>query len=351
MRELARILGKIVTSFPAVTFGPPHYRHLERDKISALKYHKGNFEGKISLSGKAVSEIHYWINNIDNSSHHIKYIPNPDITIHTYASLTGWGITNEISPSRGLWHKAELDHINSFQMDHLELKSIEIGIYTYCKNKIFLHVRVICDNVTSTAFINNMGGIKNETCNTFASRIWNFCTENKLWVSAAHIPCKNNLEADEQSRILQDATEWKLHPELFQKIIDKFGIPHIDLFTSRINRQLKRYVSWHPEPEAMAVNAFSLNWNNNYFYIPPFSLVGRVLAKVNRDKTEAVIVVPDWSTQYWYPQIMQMTSHKPLYFRPSAKNLILTHKPSDNHPLHLKLQLMAVRVMLLLLKF
>ena len=58
MRELARILGKIVTSFPAVTFGPPHYRHLERDKISAFKYHKGNFEGKISLSGKAVSEIH-----------------------------------------------------------------------------------------------------------------------------------------------------------------------------------------------------------------------------------------------------------------------------------------------------
>ena len=128
-------------------------------------------------------------------------------------------------------------------MDHLELKTIEIGIYTYCKNKIFLHVRVICDNVTSTAFINNMGGTKNETSNNFASRIWNFCTENKLWVSEAHMPCKNNLEADKQSRILQDATEWKLHPELFQKIIDKFGIPHIDLFTSTINRQLKRYVS------------------------------------------------------------------------------------------------------------
>ena len=61
---------------------------------------------------------------------------------------------------------------------------------------------------------------------------------------------------------------------------------------------------------------------------PPFGLVGRVLAKVNRDKTEAVIVVPDWSTQYWYPQLMQMTSHEPLYFRPSAKNLILTHKSS-----------------------
>ena len=31
---------------------------------------------------------------------------------------------------------------------------------------------------------------------------------------------------------------------------------------------------------------------------PPFSLVGRVLAKIHRNKTNAVVVVPDWSTQY-----------------------------------------------------
>ena len=74
------------------------------------------------------------------------------------------------------------------------------------------------------------------------------------------IPGKNNIEADQQSRILQHATEWKLHPEPFQKIVDKFGKPDINLFASRINTQLKRYVLWHPEPEAMAVNSFSLNW-------------------------------------------------------------------------------------------
>ena len=173
-----------------------------------------------------------------------------------------------------------------------------------------------------------------------------------MWVSAAHISGKNNIEADQQSRVPQNATEWKLYPELFQKIVDKSGKPDIDLFASRINRQLKRFVPWHPQPEAMAVNDFSLTWNNNYFYMfPPFCLVGRVLAKVNKDKIEAVIVVNDWSTQHRYPQLMQVTSHQPLYFQSSAKNLILTHKPSENHPLHLKLQLMTIRVMLLLLKF
>ena len=94
----------------------------------------------------------------------------------------------------------------------------------------------MCDNLTAIAYVNNMGGIKSETCNNIASRIWNFCTENNLWISAAHIPGKDNAEADQQSRILQDATEWKLHPELFQKIVDKFGKPDTDLFASRTNR-------------------------------------------------------------------------------------------------------------------
>ena len=71
IRELARILGNMVASFPAVTFEHLHYRHLERDKMRVLKYHKGNFEEKISLSAKAVSEIYWWINNIDNSCHYI----------------------------------------------------------------------------------------------------------------------------------------------------------------------------------------------------------------------------------------------------------------------------------------
>ena len=71
-----------------------------------------------------------------------------------------------------------------------------------------------------------------------------------MWVSAAHIPGKDNIEADQQSRILQDATEWKLHPELLQKVVHKFGKPDLHLFASKISRQLKSYACWHPEPDA-----------------------------------------------------------------------------------------------------
>ena len=40
---------------------------------------------------------------------------------------------------------------------------------------------------------------------------------------------------------------------------------------------------------------------------------------------------------------MQMTNNEPLYFRALAKNMILPDKPSENHLLHPKLQLMAIK--------
>ena len=84
-----------------------------------------------------------------------------------------------------------------------------------------------------------------------------------------------NIEADKQSRLLEDSTEWKLNPTLFHKIVEKFGKPDKDLFATRIDKHLDSYLSWHPEPEAMAINVFSLTCSNNYFCMfPPFSLVG-----------------------------------------------------------------------------
>ena len=51
--------------------------------------------GKIKLSAKAKAEIQWWINNIDNSCHHIN-ISNSDIAIYTDESL-GDGVSLMVS--------------------------------------------------------------------------------------------------------------------------------------------------------------------------------------------------------------------------------------------------------------
>ena len=58
-------------------------------------------------------------------------------------------------------------------------------------------------------------------------------------------------------------------------------IPNIDLFASRTNKQLTPFVSYKPDPEAIAVNAFNLSWKPYSFYaFPPFCLISRVLQKI-----------------------------------------------------------------------
>ena len=82
---------------------------------------------------------------------------------------------------------------------------------------------------TAVSYINKKGGIKAPECNRVAKVIWEWCITQNLNISASHIPGKNNTEADLQSRKhSSDSTEWMLHPELFQKITNKFGTPDIE---------------------------------------------------------------------------------------------------------------------------
>ena len=145
-----------------------------------------------------------------------------------------------------------------------------------------------------------------------------------LHISAAHILGKEHFEADKNSRKFQDATEWQLNPKIYKAVCDTFGTPEIDLFASRINRQTEKYVSWKPEPEAFAVDAFSINWRHHFIYIfPPFSLLTKVIKKLCQDQATGILVFPAWSTQPWYPQVLELSENVSLKIRPNLTNLIL----------------------------
>ena len=85
---------------------------------------------------------------------------------------------------------------------------------------------------------------------------------------------------------------WILH-----KIVEKFVKPDIYLFTTRINKQLDRYVSWHPETRGNGYQCLLSYLEQQWFlHVPPFSLVGWILVTIYRDKANAMMAVPDWST-------------------------------------------------------
>ena len=78
-----------------------------------------------------------------------------DTTIHTDASLDGWGAVCQKYETGGMWTKQE----QALQINALELLGAKLGLFHFFKDtKDIKHIRVMMENNTAVAYINNMRG-------------------------------------------------------------------------------------------------------------------------------------------------------------------------------------------------
>lgn len=340
IREVARVLGLMVSSFSAVEIGPLYYRNTEKEKIKALKNSLGNFEANMNITNEMKLELKWWSDNIHDQKRVIDR-NNPEITIQTDASKEGWGAVLNKNKTGSVWNKIERDnHIN-----YLELLAIFYALKSF-KNELknICHVKIMTDNTTAVSYINKMGGVKSELCNDITKKIWFWCIEHEIWVTATHIAGKRNTEADFQSRNFNDQIEWQLDTKIFRKLCSIWGTPEIDLFASHLNTQLKTFCSWTADPESSFVDCFSLDWNKFYSYLfPPFSMIGRCVKKIQKDQAEVLFVGPLWPTQPWYVNILKLLVDTPIIIPARKKLLTLPYKDLV-HPLEKTLNLMVCRL-------
>ena len=162
-------------------------------------------------------------------------------------------------------------------------------------------------------------------------------------MSVAHIPGKQNLVADFESRRNQREAEWRLNKAALQNALSRLNFqPDIDLFASRINYLFPKYVSYRPNPQAFAIDAFSLQWSRLDFYaFPPFSVIPAVLSKMQREEALGVVVLPDWPAQGWYPKALEMLKQEPIYLKARRDLLRLPSHPEEVHPIWHKLYLLV----------
>lgn len=186
-----------------------------------------------------------------------------------------------------------------------------------------------------------MGGVRFPQLYLTSRLIWKFCEDRKLFVFASYISSKENEIADAESRRQHLDTEWELSETAFAKITSQLGIPDINLFASRLNNKCNRYVSWQRDPGACAINAFTMDWNNCYFYaFPPLAVLLKVLKKIITDKAEGIVVAPFWPIQPWFPLFQSLLCSDPVILEPP--NCILLS--SVNSAIPPKLSHMAGRL-------
>lgn len=211
------------------------------------------------LSKLAYAGISWWISNALTSNRRIDH-EKVSHTLNTDASTQGQGVSLNGTTTGGRWSSSEESH----NINYLELQAILLGLQSLCKEVTHDYIRVMTYNTTAVAYVRNTGGSHSLTCNDITRQIWEWCLPRIIWVSTSPIPV--------EIRAFDDSTEWKLNVDVFNTIVNILGTPTIDMFASRLNHQPTPFVSWLPDPQAMAIDVFTLDWTNHFLRpFPPLA--------------------------------------------------------------------------------
>ena len=115
--------------------------------------------------------------------------------VTSHASLTGWGYYREGVQYGGHWSHAE----KMFHINYLEIKAAFFALKCLLSKLQNRHVRLMLGNVTAVSCLNHMGTNHSVSCNAITQAVRTWCLSHNISISAAHIPGKDNVVADQES--------------------------------------------------------------------------------------------------------------------------------------------------------
>jgi hypothetical protein len=300
-RMWQRLLGLLAATERLVPQGLLHMRPLQlslRSKWSQVSQSQNQL---VTIAGPIRGCLQWWQDPRNVMIGVPIVYPDPQVEVFTDASLFGWGAHVNHQTVSGVWTEDQsLLHINLLEMEAVRLALLHF--------QSLLHHKVVLiatDNTTVMSYINRQGGTHSDSLYLLVEDILVWAQLHNIHLRARHIPGRLNVLADLLSRRHQTIpTEWRLLPEVFSQISAIWGQPHIDLFATYLNAQLRQYVSPMPDCQAHAIDAMSWNWDGLWAYaFPPTALLQQVVTKIKYHQCQVVLVAPWWPKQCWFPEL------------------------------------------------
>ncbi len=167
-------------------------------------------------------DLRWWMDNIETTSKPI-HQSKPHIVIQSDASLSAWGSVHGTTRTGGEWSAAE----STWHINCLEILAAQFALQGLCIPRSGVHIQIQVDNTTAMAYINRMGGTKYQ-CNELTRQIWDWAIARNIWLSTSYVPSVHNAEADRQSQMSHENTEWKLNPCIVHQLVyGNSGYRHI----------------------------------------------------------------------------------------------------------------------------
>jgi len=185
VRQLSSFIGKTQAMLGAVFPARLQTRNLLQIKNEALAAGR-QWSDMIPITIEATKDLLWWRTNLRSWNGHTWIPRNTDIDVYTDASDDGWGIVIGNQTWAGEWSSDQAGlHIN-----HKELLTVMFAIHLpVCQGQM---INIVCDNMTTLAYINHFGGTRSPALMQTATQLWRHCLKTDTRIRTTYIPSAFN---------------------------------------------------------------------------------------------------------------------------------------------------------------
>ena len=149
------------------------------------------------------------------------------------------------------------------------------------------------DNSTLIQYINRQGGTLSPQLCYKTLELWQLAIKNIISLKGAYIAGSLNILRD--SSVTQDFS-------YFGETDDQSFC-----FVSFHNKKMDIFCTWDHHPQSLAVDAFSMSWNQMFAYeFPPICLIPEVSQYRGLGQCQVILIAPQWPRRHWYPDLLEM---------------------------------------------
>lgn len=299
-RDMAALLGKIQGRRMAIEWINAHTGRL----YAWARRTKGPWKKGHGVPVEVRGELRYWAGLKAHQAQRVWVTDEARWAASSDASKRGWGVvlrdtrTGKVWRWAGHWTDSERNwHITTLEALAI-LRGVEVTGEVGVRDTL---VRWRSDNKAAVATARNLRS-RATRLQRVAQQLARAMLETGIRLQVSYIPGVLNGEADFESRgRLRGLVDHRLRRDVYRWLAWGRSI-EVDMFASRASRLHSRYCSAQPDPQAMAVDAFTQRWAvmGSAWMHPPWVLIGTVIRKVEAEGACATVLVPRWRTATWW---------------------------------------------------
>lgn len=305
-RNLASVAGKVVSVMRA--FSPAlMYLRSTFSLISQVTEGIAGWNESVQISEQMRDDLGWLAKHLKLNKGRFAWRPAQVLLVATDACTNqGWGATlrigTQVIRAQGNWSKEEK------QMDIylLEMRAVWLAIQAFSKFLKGRNYQITTDN--QICWHTLPVGSRVPTLNKLIKDILDLSMQlDAVMVDVLWIPSELNIVPDYLSRYV-DLNDWTISDQAWEAILQMWPKIVIDRFASAENARCKRFNSRFAHPRTEEANALAQVWRRDElsYACPPMAMVNKVLTLVMEQKTRAVIVLPEWPYQPWWPGLQRI---------------------------------------------